>query len=180
MKKLVMTIVALFSISALAGITANQEYQLNTFMGPTGQATQLGTLIQKTHNLVVGKYSFAVQGGATTATIKLLTDLKNSKSYVTIPSGSIITNVWVNTLTALTSGDGGGVATVDLNSITGNDVLSGKSHLAFSPIFAATPVTGTTSTYIKVSSLTTLTMDINLSSMTAGKFNAYISYVLGD
>ncbi len=190
MRILISLIIALFSFECFATVTPDQEYILNTQMGPAAHKVQLGTLVQKNQNIIVGKYSFAVQGGSSSlnlSPILLLTDLKNPKSYVTIPANAIITNVWVNTITTKLSSTGGlygtGSASVGM-SVMGvtNDLMDlREGSTAFYQLFAGKVLKGTTTTWIKVGT-TAKNVSINISNnpITAGKFNAYIEYVLGD
>lgn len=175
-------IVALFSMTCFGGVTPNQEYQLNTQMGSAANAVQLGTLLSKNQNLVIGKYSYAVQGGSSIYNLKLLRNLKDPKSYVTIPSGAVITNVWIKTLTTeLSSGGLYGAATVGISALASNDLLSGRgASTAFYTIFQGVPQLATSTTWVNMTSQKDVSIRIGGSDLTAGKFNAYITYVLGD
>lgn len=183
MKILISLIVALFSVTCFATVTADQEYILNTQMGYPANRVQMGTLINRAQNIIVGKYSFAVQGGGVTGTntpIYLLTDLSNKKSFVIIPKGAIITNVWINTITTKLS------TAVDPNNIgmsvlKANDLLATTDgSTAFYQLFAGAVLKGTSTGWIKVPTDSKVSITIGNNAITAGKFNAYIEYVLGD
>lgn len=200
MRFLISLIIALFSLSCWADATPDQEYQLNTLMGPVAHKTQLGTAVRKTQTVVVGKYSFAIQGGASSAgltPIYLLTNLNDKKSFVTIPAGAVITNVWINTITNRVAAPGtayglnsvGGLwgtgsASVAMSVLASGDLLAGRdASTAFYQMFAGVPVKGTTTTWVKIpASGTSKNVSISISNnpITSGKFNAYIEYMLGD
>ncbi len=197
MKIVISLIVALFPLVGFAGVTVNQEYQLNTQMGAAAQATQLGTLLQKTQSMAVGKYSFAKQGGSTTAYISLLTNLNEPKSYLKIPYKAVITHVFTETLT-MPQSSLPGLATqpnISVGLLTTADLLVSKgASTTFLPGFmAGVPLPGTTTTYIKVSTLSGNSLGYipkvkitaggasgTSSDLTQGKFNVYIVYSLGD
>ncbi len=190
MKNLLFFIVALaFSASCLAGITVNNEYILNTQMGPAAHKVQLGTLVNRNLNTVVGKYSFAVQAGRSSTgntPTYLLNDLNNTKSYVIIPAGSIITAAWVNTLTTPTTTQavglwGTGSASLGMSVQALNDLMDAReASTAFYKLFALKPIWGTSSTWIKVNADSRVSITIGNNPISAGKFNAYITYILGD
>ncbi len=189
MKNLLFLIIALFSFDCLAGVTSDQEYILNTQMGPAAHKVQLGTLVQKNLNTVVGKYSFAVQGGTSTlnnSPTYLLTDLNNKKSFVVIPKGAIITAAWVNTLTTPTTTLavglwGTGSASLGMSVQAASDLMSAReASTAFYKLFALAPIWGTSSTWVKVTADSKVSITINNNPLSVGKFNAYITYVLGD
>lgn len=169
--------IAFFSSLAVANVTADQEYILN-HSGTAAQKAGLGTLLTKTRNLLVAKYSFAVQGGSTTADISLLTDLGNTKSLAKIPNKAVITNAWVETYTAPLSG---GSATIAINSNSAGDILAatGKALFVANNYKQGIP-TGATTTFIKLTAERTIKATIATSPTTAGKFNVFIEYVLGD
>lgn len=190
MKKfLVFGIIALFASFSLAHITQDEEYILNQQMGPAAHKARLGTLVNKTKNLLVAKYSYAVQGGSTSAEISLITDLRDAKSYAKLPDNAVVVNGWLEILTApVAIGD---TATTNF-SIAGN---VGKS----ADIFASTAgtlltagrfiqgvQTGATTTFLKMSVSGGSVVKMNIASangtsgLTAGKWNLYLEYMLGD
>lgn len=175
-KLLVFGLIALFSSLGMAHITGEQEYLLNH--APASSArVQLGTLLNKTTNLLVAKYSFAVQGGTTANDLSLLTDLTNPTSYAKLPNKAIITNVWLEVLTQPTSG---GSATVALKSKTAADLLAATAIASLPVAFKQGVPTGATTTFIKMTAETTIKATVAVATLTAGKFNVYIEYVLGD
>lgn len=175
MKLFTSLIIALFSVSAFANITANQEFVLNKQMGGPAQEVQLGTLINKTKTLLVARYSYAVQGGST-ADISLITNLSNPLSYAVLPAKAIITNVWINTLTQPTSG---GSATVAIKAVSANDLLSAKAVGIFQGIIQGVPA-NTTTTFVSLTSAKTIKATVATAVLTAGKFDVIIEYVIGN
>lgn len=179
----VVLFVSLLSVVSLANVTADQEFILNHADGPSAKV-QLGTLINKTPNLLIAKYSYAVQGGSTAAAISLLTDLKKPNSYAKLPNKAIITGVFVNTLTAPTSATPT-TTTIALQSAAAGDLLAGRTTQTMYTFIQGIPTEGTTSTFIKLSAEKTIKAVVGPSTLgspplTAGKFNVYIRYIIGD
>ncbi len=180
MKKFIISIsLALFSAAVVfANVPLETEYQLNNWFGAQGAKVQLGTLIQRTRNVVVGRYDYAKQGGSSTGTIKLLTDLTNSRSYVTIPNNAIIQKVWVDRHTAIPQG--APVPTVSLGLVTPGDLLATTATNGIQDYASGVP-NGATSTYFKVTGgATTAYMLVGVSGLSAGKFDVFIEYMLGN
>lgn len=184
MKKILLgLVIALCSSLAVAHITAEQEGTLNLNGAVSNQRLKLGTLLTRTPNLLVAKYSYAVQGGSTVADISLLTDLGDKKSYATLPDNATITNAWIETLTAPTSSTS---STITLTANSSGDLKSaaGKALFIAGNYLQGVP-TGATTTFIKLSADRTVKARIGpltggTDPLTAGKFNVYIEYVLGD
>lgn len=174
MKKLILSFL-LIPVLAFATITAEQEFALNRLSGVAFKHS-LGSLIHKNVNVVVGKYSYAVQGGAV-GDVNLLSDLLDTNSTITLPDNAVVKQVWVDVLTSVTGGYNSSVAvkaqtTADLYAATAvGSVTAG--------IKAGVPV-GTAATMIKLTADRTLKATISNDSLTAGVFNAYVEYVLGD
>lgn len=183
MKKfLVFGLIALFGSLGVAHLTAEQEYILNHTNASSARA-QLGTLLNKTQNLLVAKYSYAVQGGSTAADISLLTDLKDPRSYAKLPDNAVIRNVWIDVITAPTSGST--VTTLAFKAQSAGDLLASVLKTSFPSIFAQGVPTGATTTFIKMTAdrtikLTVGPVTLGSAPLTAGKINVYIDYALGD
>lgn len=177
MKILTFLMVALFTCFAFGHTNDyDTEYRLNNRMGAVASKAQLGTLIDKTVNLVVGKYSFATQGGAT-GSVNLYRNLKDTSSKVVIPSKAIIKRVWVDVLTNPTSG---GSATIALTTgQTAADLLAATLYSSVTGLVDGKP-DGTAAKMIKATADRTVSATIATAALTAGKFNVYIEYVLGD
>lgn len=169
-------IIALFSSVAFANITADQEHILNT-SSSAAQKVQLGTLVNKTRNLLVAKYSYAVQGGTTVSDINLLTNLGNRRSYAKLPDNAIITDVWLDVLTQPVSS---GNATVAVTANSAGDLLASTAKAALPVGFKQGIPMGSTTTFVKLTAERTVTATIGTAPLTAGKVNVYIEYVIGD
>lgn len=159
-------------VLAFATISAEQEFALNRMNG-TAQKYNLGTNLAKTHGLVVGKYSYAIQGGSSAADISLLRDLKDTSSTVVIPSGAIIKQVWFDVLTAPSGGS------LAFKAQTTGDLKASLAAGSWTGIVAGIPV-GTAATMIKMTADRTVKMTVGSGTLTQGKINAYIEYDLGD
>lgn len=159
---------------ALATITAEQEFAINR-MNSVAQKHQLGTLLQKNVNVVTGKYSFAVQGGAV-GDISLLSDLNNTNSTIVIPDNAVIKKVYIDVLTAPTSG---GAATVAVKLQSAADLKGATAIASFTGIMDGVPA-GAAANMIKLTADRTLKITVATAALTAGKFNVYVEYVLGD
>lgn len=182
MKVILGLMIALCSMTAQANVTSSEEYLLNTYMHQIGQKVQLGTLVNKTSNLLIAKYSFAVQGGSTAAAIKLLTDLKSPYSYATLPNKAIVTNVWLDILTQPL---GSGSDTLELTSNAAADLLAATAGGILFTGRKQGAVTTTISTSVKMTAdrqvkLQVRPITLGSAPLTAGKFNVYIEYVIGD
>lgn len=159
---------------AFAVISASQEFQLNR-MNSVAQSTQLGTLLAKTKNVVVGKYSFAVQGGAV-GNINLLRDLTDTHSTVVLPDNAVIRNVYVDVLTQPTSSS---AASVSVGAVSDGDLVASTAKGSFTGILDGVPA-NTAVTTIKLAADKTVYAKVITTALTAGKFNVYIEYALGD
>lgn len=137
-----------------------------------GVANPLGSILHRQVGLVVGKYSFAVQGGAV-STINLLTDLTDTNSSITLPSGAIIKQVAINILTAIVSTSNDGTLALTANS--SGDLLAAVDGDTLSGVTAGIP-TGSAANMVKLTADRTLTMAIATHAFTAGIFDVYVEY----
>ncbi len=158
-----------------ATITAEQEFAINR-MNSVAQKHQMGTMLARTPNVVVGKYSFAVQGGAI-GSVNLLSDLNNTTSTITIPDNAIVTNVFVDVLTQPVSGSS---ATVAQTLVSAGDLQAATAKASYTGILQGIPDTATVGDYIKLSADKLAKSTIADGVLSAGKWNVYIYYVLGD
>lgn len=166
-------LLVLLPMVGFATITAEKEQKLNR-MNATAMKYELGTELAKKPNLVVGKYSFGVSGQtATTGDVNLLRDLADSSSTITIPDNAIVTNVFVDVLTAPV-----GVSTA-IKLVGAGDLLDVTLEGAFTGLLQGIPDKATVADYIKLSADKTLKTTLD-GTATAGKWNVYVEYVLGD
>lgn len=175
MKKLILGFL-LLPVLAMATITAEEEFALNR-LNAVARKHSLGTLVHKSRNVAVGKYSYAVQGGAV-GNIILLDDLAVASSYTTIPDNAVIQNVWVDVLTQPT---GSSLSDIRVELVNDADLKAGLSIGSFTGILQGIPDTATVSDWIKLTADKQLNIQVAApSALTAGKFNVYVEYILGD
>lgn len=150
-------------------VTKKIKKLMNTFMG-AGQAAQLGSALQSQKGHLCALYDFSVQGGAQGSI-----DLDNAYlKAVTLPANAIVTSVWAEELTNVTSG---GSATVTLNA--GSTALTGDTAIAsFSGITAVT-LAGSAAG-IKVSADSDLKITIGTADLTAGKIRFHVEYMISE
>lgn len=182
---LVVLVVALFAVAGYAVITKDAEYELNQ-MNYAANKHSLGTIVSKVPNLLVAKYSYAVQGGSTTADISLLRDLTDTKSYAKLPDNAIVQHVWLDIITKPASA--GTNATVAVKAESAGDLLPATStNVLIAGRYRGAPRGGDdVDTYVKLTAERTIKATIAKSSagqaspLNAGVFNVYIQYILGD
>lgn len=164
------------AITGLNGATTNEERGLLNRMNSHALKTRLGDKIFSHKVCFVGKYDFAVQGGAV-STINLVdahntgTTLATVNSPLKVPANFVITNVIIDRVTspgAITSG------TISLGINSTADLLAATNMTAFdgTTLLAGIPV-GTAATAVKVTADTPITATIATTALTAGKF--YVS-----
>lgn len=183
MRFLLLGLIALASSLSYGKITSDQEYILN-HSGYAAQSTQLGTLIDKNVNMLVAKYSYAIQGGSTTAPIYLLRNLTDSTSYAVLPNNAIIRHVYVDVLTQPTSG---GLPIVAVRANSTADLFPATAIASMTTGRLAGAVQGATVTsYFKLSADKKVVVELtksgggSVSPLTAGKFNVIIEYTVSD
>lgn len=132
----------------------------------------MGTLINQTKNVVRAVWDFAVQGGAV-GTVNLLDEQGNA---VLLPAGAFITNVVLDVVTPATTGASG---TGSLGFLSTVDLLAATAAASITGVLAGIPV-GTAATWKGpgTAALTPITFTIATGALTAGKFNAFIEYVV--
>jgi len=177
MKKLIFTLL-LAPLIAFAVLPDATKYALDHSSGPALKYG-LGTQLSNTRNLAVGKYSYAVQGGAV-GNISLLNDLNAgnvASNYTTIPDNAIIQNAWVDVLTQPTSSS---AASIKVELVNDGDILGSTAKASFTGMLQGIPDAATIGDWIKLSADKVLKIEVVTTALTAGKFNVYIEYILGD
>lgn len=145
-------------------------------MNITAQKVAMGDELAKVKNVIKGRYSFAVQGGAI-GSVNLLKDLGDKLSYVVLPLGALVTGSWVDHSTACTSG---GAATVALSTgQAANDVLAATAVASMTGLVEGVS-TGTAANMKKMTAARTATATIAAAALTAGVFNVFLEYVLSN
>jgi hypothetical protein len=163
----------LLPVVGVATITAEKEYALNR-MNATSMKYALGTELAKKPNIVVGKYSFGVTGQtATSGDVNLLRSLTDSTSTITIPDNAIVTNVFVDVLTQPAG------ASTALTRVSSGDLLAATVEGSFTGRLQGIPDHATVADYIKLAADKTLKATLT-GTASAGKWNVYVEYVLGD
>lgn len=160
------------AIVGLEGACSNEQRGLLNRMNSHSLKALLGDKIFSHKVCMVGKYDFALQGGAI-STINLA-DAKTSASTIQalkVPANFVITNVIIDRVTspgAITSG------TISLGINSTADLLAATNMTAFdgTSLLAGIPV-GTAATAVKVTADTPVTVTIATTALTAGKF--YVS-----
>lgn len=163
------------------------EYTIQNKTGVT-RTKRPGTVVRE---LAVATYDFATLGGAVGA-IGL---------GVYLPSKAIITKVWVDVVTTLTSPTTD-AATIALHVQAANDIVSAiaisdasnvwdagihGSKIGF-PAFANDAAEDTAlevaalfaATYLKLTAVREITATVAVEDLTAGKFNVFVEYVISD
>jgi hypothetical protein len=119
------------------------------------------------------KYDFASQGGAV-GTIALRDE---NGDLATLPDNAIITQVYVDILTAFTSTGNNG--TIALTANSSGDLLAAVDADTLSGVSAGVP-TGSAATMVKLTAARTITLAIATNAITAGAANFFVEWVLSD
>lgn len=132
-------------------------------------AGPLGSDLLHKRQCVKAFYDFADQGGAV-GTINLHDEDGND---VVLPLGAIITQVWTDEVTNVTTSASG---TLSLGAATTVDLLAATAAATFAGVQAGIP-TGTAANMIKLAAAATLTGSIATGALTAGKIAVYVEFV---
>jgi hypothetical protein len=132
----------------------------------------LGTILSKQKGVVKATYDFAVLGGAVGSVSLLGPDGK----VVTLPDDAIITQAYIEVLTAMTSTGNNG--TIALKAQSAGDLLAAVDADTLSGIVAGIPV-GSAATMIKLTAARTLMATIATNALLSGKFDLFVEYVQG-
>jgi hypothetical protein len=160
------------AIRKINGLEAAGKKLLLNKMNSTAQAVRLGLALESQVGCARGLYDFAVNGGAV-STINLLDEEGNA---IVLPNKAIITSVFIDVVTAMTSAGGSG--TISLGANTTTDLRAAVDADTLSGISAGVPV-GTAATAVKLTAERNLTVSIATEALTAGKFMAIVYWVLG-
>lgn len=156
-------------------ITSDKRHHFNRMNSQSFQFG-LGTELDRKVAAVRGRYDFSVQGGAV-GSFNLLEDLDDTQSTITIPDNAIITFAMVDILTAMASA--GGAGTIALSSEGAGDLLAAVDADTLSGLVAGIPVKSA-ATAIKMTADRTLAGAIAVEALTAGKFDLYVEFYLGN
>lgn len=133
---------------------------------------KLDKWLNQKRGVIRGRYSFAVDGGAVGSI--LLKD--ENGDLVKLPSGAIITQCYLDVITAFVSTSNDGTIAFTANS--SGDLLAAVDADTKSGITAGIPV-GTAATMVKLTADRQILMEIATHAMTAGKADFYIEFVIG-
>lgn len=136
----------------------------------------LGDALLKKKGVLVAKYSFAKQGGAV-GDIILLEDLEKPRSYAKLPINAVITNVYLDIVTAMASS--GGAATIAVKAQSAGDLLAAVDADTLANRVQGIPDNVVANT-IKLTAERSITATVAVEALTAGKFNAFVEYVISE
>lgn len=160
------------AIKVLNGVPVADTKNLLNKMNSTAQKIRLGSMLEGQRGVLRATYNFAVQGGAV-GTVNLKDSDGND---ATLPIGAIVTQVYIDEVTNVTSG---GSATIALGANTTTDLIGATAIASFSGIIAGTP-TGSAASMVKLTAARTLTATIGTAAITAGKLNVFVEYVVSE
>lgn len=171
-------LLGLFTSNTLyAGTYASEnaaEYELNT-SSPNAQQHQLlgSRLIKGALHTAILRYDFALQGGAIAA-IPLWTERKQAWK---LPKNAVIVGCIIDVITAPTSG---GSATIALGTgQSATDLKAATAIATYTALLACVPVQ-TAASSIKLTADRAPVATVATATLTAGKFNVILQYVISD
>jgi len=141
-------------------------------MNSVAAKVRLGSLIDGQKGSVRALYDFAVQGGSPSA--HSLVDEEGNA--VTLPDNAIVTNALIDVVTAPTSA---GSATIAVGIVAADDLKAATAIASFTGLIDGVP-DNTAANAIKLSAEGTLDMTIATAALTAGKFYAFVDYVVSE
>lgn len=155
----------------------------STALGTTGTWMAFGTVGLLANNKLIGisarrvahaQYSFAVDGGGAPG---LITPVNTA----TIPANAIITNVLINSTTAVLAA--GGAATVAIGTSAGSSassLLAATNKISFSAnaLLIGVPRPDDASTWVKMSAAGVVTLTSATNALTAGIVDVFVEYTL--
>ena len=172
--------VSFFSSLVSANITTDQEYLIN-HADYAHMRAKAGTLLNQTKGMLVARYNYATHGGGSTTEITLTSVFGDKKADAKFPARAIVTNAWIQNLTSPVATNGA-AATIALRVNAAADIFSATTVAAWPGTYAQAIPTGATTTYVRLNfaNESVVKMKIATESLTAGKFNVFLEYVIGD
>lgn len=176
MKKLFLALL-LVGANLIAGtaIDANGAYKLNRhnkLFSDLGVGSQLGA-----GGWLKGRYQYSVQGGAGGTSITLL---DNDGRPAKLPDNAIIDDCIIEVIERPASATSSGRIGFSSNAVEDLKALAVAHTTYLADTRVACLPTGNITTAIKMGSEATLKMIVGSESLTAGKLNVWVSYVIGD
>jgi hypothetical protein len=152
-------------------ITLTKRERLNR-MNSHAFKYELGSELDKKPGMLKAVYDFSTQGGAI-GDISLK-DVEGAAAI--LPSGAIVTKVFIDVVTAVTSD---GAATVAVKSEGAGDMLSATAKASFTlAALLAGVQDGAVGNMIRMTADRTIKITVAAADLTAGKLNVFIEYVL--
>ena len=139
-------------------------------IGGAGQGSAFGVTGKQ---IAHAQYNFANDGGTeTTITVK---------NNATIPANAIITNVYLNSPTAL-AGTGASVAvgTTAGSSSTALLAATAITNFGTDAMYHGVPTPATANTWVKLSAAGQITVTISAAALTAGVLDIYVEFVVSE
>lgn len=132
-------------------------------------ASALASAVQGgTTKVVKGFYDFANQGGA----IGSIALLNSQGQPLVLPQGALVMKVFVDVVTPVTAQ---ALGTISLTLNTTGDALAAKLVTAIGALLDGVPNFSAASV-VKTTAARTLTMNVAVGALTAGKFTCYVAY----
>lgn len=133
----------------------------------------LDKLINQKRGLIKAQYDFAVSGGAI-GSYKLLDE---NGDNVILPIKAIITQVYIDIVTAFTST--GGTGTIALSANSSGDLKAAVDADTLSGVVAGIPV-GTAASMVKLTAERQILLEVATAALTAGKLNCFVEFAISD
>lgn len=150
-------------------LTAAQKARFDN----TSPFEDLDKVLNQKRGVIKCQYDFAVLGGA----VGSLALLDENGNPALLPSKAIITQVYLDIITACVSTGNDG--TIALNANSAGDLLAAVDADTLSGVAAGIPV-GTAGTMVKCTAARQITLAIATHALTAGKFNVFVEFVLSE
>lgn len=133
----------------------------------------LDKVINQKRGVIKCQYDFSTLGGA----VGSITLNDENGDTPQLPSKAIITQVYIDIITACVSTSNDGTIALTANS-TG-DLLAAVDADTLSGVVAGIPV-GTAAAMVKCTAARNIVLEIATHALTAGKFNVFVEFVLSD
>lgn len=179
MKQIVMFfLLCAFAIFAQAEVTQDTAgTAFVTKANNTSPLEGLGTILNRTKNMLVAVYDFSVLGG-TVGGVNLKDDQGN---LAILPYGAIVQSVAAATVTDVTS-PGSTTIALSLNASADLMAATAKASLTSATLLVGKPLGGASASLwvgpVTVAAGKQVTADIATSAITAGKVKYFIEYVI--
>ncbi len=167
------------SFGASSAGETNAEFQLNR--GENFARNALGTrVVRDSVHLLRVQYDFSIMGGAIgTMNLRYAPSpgVQNAASSAKLPKNALVVGCYIDVITAPTSASS---PTIGLGTgQTGVDLKAATAIASYTGVVACIP-TGSAASAIKLTADSTPSMVIAAATLTAGKFNVDIEYILSD